>query len=86
MTQKPKDPKPKAWQQHQNSLQKTEAIELTIAAPRQSYGSSTREYYAGQELAPYTGRPGAMRAYALPSLVAGTSTPRKAPACVPCVK
>lgn len=42
--------------------------------------------YQGTELKPYTGRPGAMRAYDFPSLVAGVAVPRKAPICAPTAK
>ena len=46
------------------------------AAPRSAFGSGT---YTGAELQPYTGRPGAMDAYALPSLSNGQRVPRRAP-------
>lgn len=36
-------------------------------------------HYRAPELQPYTGRPGAMRAFELPSLVNGQSVPRVAP-------
>lgn len=58
----------------------------TIAQPRRLPDTRTQQHYTGTELAPYTGRPGAMRAYALPSLVAGVATPRKAPMCAPTAK
>jgi hypothetical protein len=44
--------------------------------PRTRMGSGT---YTGAELQPYTGRPGAMDAYALPSLSDGQRVPRRAP-------
>ncbi len=46
------------------------------AAPRTRMGSGT---YSGAELQPYTGRPGAMDAYALPSLSNGQRVERRAP-------
>lgn len=39
--------------------------------------------YNGAELRPFNGRPGAMDAYALPSVVAGVRLPRAAPICTP---
>ena len=44
--------------------------------PRTRMGSGT---YSGAELQPYTGRPGAMDAYALPSLSNGQRVERRAP-------
>ena len=40
----------------------------TEAQPRIHVNASQRESYTGAELRPYTGRPGAMDAYKLPSL------------------
>jgi ribosomal protein S11 len=45
-----------------------------------------RGLYSGRELQPYQGRPGAMQAYALPSLNNGASVPRTAPICEPTTK
>ena len=42
--------------------------------------------YNSAELRPFDGRPNAMDAYALPSLVAGVSTPRAMPICTPTTK
>ena len=39
--------------------------------------------YNGAELRPFDGRPNAMDAYALPSMVAGVRIPRAAPICAP---
>lgn len=36
-----------------------------------------RDVYDGSELRPYEGRPGAMRAFALPSLIGGRRVARK---------
>lgn len=44
--------------------------------PRTRIGEGT---YTGAELQPYAGRPGAMDAYALPSLSNGQRVPRRAP-------
>ena len=44
---------------------------------------SHRGLYGGQELQPYQGRPGAMDAYALPSVFNGVRTPRALPLCTP---
>jgi hypothetical protein len=52
-----------------------------IAQPRQHTHHATTALYTGPKQRPYTARAGAMDAYALPSLVAGQPTPRKAPAC-----
>lgn len=41
-----------------------------------------RELYDGKELRPYEGRPGAMRAFELPSLVNGVPVPRPRPALI----
>jgi hypothetical protein len=43
----------------------------TLAGSRQFVNASSRETYTGAELRPYTGRPGAMDAYSLPSLQSG---------------
>lgn len=52
-------------------------------APRYVTGPAAnlfeRSTYCGAELRPYTGRPGAMDAYRLPSLVNGKAAPRVAP-------
>ena len=39
--------------------------------------------YNGAELRPYEGRPGAIDAYQLPSVVNGVRTPRALPLCTP---
>lgn len=39
--------------------------------------------YTGQELRPFDSRPGAMDAFALPSVIAGVRTPRALPICAP---
>lgn len=39
--------------------------------------------YNGAELRPFSSRPGAMDAYALPSVINGVRTPRALPICVP---
>lgn len=39
----------------------------------------TRETYDGKELRPIVGRPGAMDAYQLPSMVSGVRVPRRQP-------
>ena len=39
--------------------------------------------YTGAELKPYTGRPGAMDAYLLPSVINGVRIPRALPLCTP---
>lgn len=43
----------------------------------------TSSSYDGRELQPYQGRPGAMDAFALPSIVNGVRTPRTLPICAP---
>lgn len=47
-----------------------------VAAPRTTAPSGQ---YLGPELRPYSGRPGAMDAFAVPSLQGGQRTPRRAP-------
>ena len=42
--------------------------------PERIANSSVREAYQGHELRPYTGRPGAMDAHRLPSLINGQLT------------
>lgn len=42
--------------------------------------------YNGAELRPYQGRPGAMDAYQLPSVINGVRTPRALPLCTPTTK
>lgn len=42
-----------------------------------------KRLYTGAELRPFDSRPGAMDAYALPSVVAGVRTPRTLPICAP---
>lgn len=44
---------------------------------------AARTHYNNAELRPFDGRPGAMDAYALPSVVAGIRIPRTAPMCAP---
>ena len=39
--------------------------------------------YNGAELCPFAGRPGAMDAFALPSVVGGARIPRARPICAP---
>lgn len=51
----------------------------TITAPRHISNASTRGSYDGAELRPYQGRPGAMDAFALPSLMAGVRVWRRRP-------
>lgn len=47
------------------------------AAPRITNATPGRTLYDGAELRPYEGRPGAMRAFALPSLIGGRRVARK---------
>lgn len=42
------------------------------------------DLYDGKELRPFAGRPGAMRAFELPSLVNGVAMPRVRPALIAC--
>jgi hypothetical protein len=41
--------------------------------------SKIREYYKAEELKPFEGRPGAMDAFKLPSVMNGVAHPRLAP-------
>lgn len=56
-------------------------IVCQVAAQRDR---STDGQYDGRELQPYTGRPGAMRAFHLPSLQNGTPVERRAPIIMGC--
>jgi hypothetical protein len=98
MTKKLIDPKASPWQLYHAHTSsgitaddsRTQAYRSkakpTIAQPRQIPATRIQQHYMGAELAPYTGRPGAMRAYALPSLVAGQLVARKLPICAPTAK
>lgn len=60
-------------------------IPVTAVAPTQSVPPAAHSSHAdprdydGAELRPFTGRPGAMTAFALPSLIDGERVPRRAP-------
>ena len=85
MTKKLTPPKPSSWrtpQTHESAGVMQPYTAHHIAQPRQHTSHATRAIYTGSELRPYTARAGAMDAYALPSLIAGQPTPRKAPACI----
>lgn len=49
----------------------------TVARPRDTSTWATNRTYTGQELRPFTGRPGAMDAHRLPSLISGKLVPPK---------
>lgn len=51
----------------------------TRAQAAVSVSRVTADHYDGRELRPYEGRPGAMDAFALPSLQGGELVPRRAP-------
>jgi hypothetical protein len=53
----------------------------TIAQPRDAF---RKDHYDGRELRPYTGRPGAMRAFDLPSIQNGRVTERRPPFIMGC--
>jgi ribosomal protein S25 len=55
------------------------AMRIRVAAPPPAAAWRDGDDYDGRELRPYVGRPGAMRAFELPSLVDGTRTPRRPP-------
>lgn len=86
MTKKLTPPKLSRWQKNYADKSQGVVTTPTVAEPRRLLDIRTRQLYQGTELAVYTGRTGAMDAYALPSLVAGTTTPRKTPACIQCIK
>lgn len=51
--------------------QRSKAQPTTLAASRTQVNASSRQLYNGAELRPYSGRPGAMDAYKMPSLHSG---------------
>lgn len=59
------------------SLRDRTAHANPTAAPRITNATPGRTLYDGAELRPYEGRPGAMRAFALPSLIGGRRVARK---------
>lgn len=50
-----------------------------LAAPRAPIAAADPDHYLAPELRPYQGRPGAMDAFTLPSLVDGTAVERRRP-------